>query len=259
MKKISKIVSLVMAGLLMLGMLCACAGGKASYAGTWYNASNINDNDTIILTSEGTFSYDGSGGDYSVEDGKMLLVSSWGSAVLTIGEADGETALTDEDGEIWLKGEANAKSYYEKKSKEMIEKAMSKCYGTFTIEADAERDFIKDRHLTLNSDGTYEYVIVADSEPQSSAVAKRDTSADAWQKGTWTLKIEGSLNSSINVVFTPVESSGYDKSNNTYKYWPDENVVPRYLEDMKIKKTDEKSAVLRSWPLQMDLCDWYKD
>ncbi len=239
MKKRSlKITTAIMAVVLVLGTLCACTGGKSSYAGTWYNATNIDDRDTIILTKEGTFSYDGYGGEYSVEENQMILVASVGSAVLNIGKTDGNTSLTDEDGNIWLKGEADAKAYYEKESNKKIQEAeaagdLSGGYGCCVYYSGEE--IISDgKYLKLNADKTYEYKY----EGVYSTIMGTDRS-DCWQKGTWSIGVKGSLNAdSVRIILTPSESGGYDEIGSGE--WIEENTLPSELKNIKYYYQSEK-------------------
>lgn len=175
-------VSLVLATIMLT--LCGCSG--SSVAGTWYYG-NYPEDDPIILTKDGTFSWDGYGGNYTVDNGKVILTASFLSEVFEVSKVDGNTVLVTDKGHYYFNSKSAAEKYYQKEANKIIKdfEASKNHIGTFafSLGGTAWADYDTGVRLTIKADGTYSF-----TAPNNE-----------WQEGTWSLSYRSKL--SLNKVY----------------------------------------------------------
>ncbi|MBP3413949.1 MAG: hypothetical protein J6L81_01960 [Clostridia bacterium] len=243
MKKISTMLLALLIITTMVVSLSGCScGGAGGYVGSWYNAYDLDD-DPLILTGDGTFSVDGIGGEYTIEGDQLILTTSLLSEVLEISEADGETCLIDDDGEMWFKGKETAEEYANSVFEEAAAEALAeaKKSGEFIGIYENDNDYKCDYYLLeLSEDNTYLYGY----KKHITYNSIESQSAEAAQAGTWKLTAKGSMdNIYIYIELTPTESEGFDQFRDDS--WIDNNELPTGLHGLRFS-ADDFNGVLYS-------------
>lgn len=194
---------------LFIALLMGIAGfiltgcGDAKQVGTWYDTTNP-DGDTLTITEDQTFIWDDVGGTWSESDTGILLMPNDAfsdSEELTLTEYDGEIALEEDDGTIWVKDYDKAYSIYEQIEAEAAEQQRQQQEEAEAAENDrkesaykALKDSLSGKfYLNGSSDsdyiefnnGTYEYHCIYDDGEET-------------QSGTYELREEVNTNYSMN-------------------------------------------------------------
>lgn len=223
--------------MVLLIAICIISGtllfgcGTPKYVGTWYNIEDP-DEDPLVITEDQMFQHDTFGGTCSESDNGIILIdSTYGeSESLTYSDFEGEFALEDEDGDLWIQDydkavehhnemiEENAKEEEEAARQEEEEEQqrrdneykllMSKIEGTYSFD-DPNSDLVDT--ITLKN-GHYNYSANYDNgtEKQSGkyTLSKKEKVYEEWSYGT---RVDAT-NYYYEIVFKPEKTTTQLKS-----------------------------------------------
>lgn len=186
-----------------------------NYVGTWYNIDNP-EYDTLILTEDQHFSWDGYGGTVSVVDGGLVLIDNSGWMYpenVLFDKYETHKALVFEDGRIYINNFSEATRYErERYEAELALRQAEEITELERIQREQASSIAKIKdigytgtyigsynydELTLFDDGTYYF----HSSKNYKGVHYDDT--DGWQTGTWSVYEADKLY----LALTPVENS----------------------------------------------------